>query len=85
MSEWLGKPEVTEEDIRRVQPNVAEFFPMLTRYYVDDGKMRLIYVMDHEERKRFVAAVKKAYGSFSPTTMRKAVSDALHAWVQKKS
>ncbi len=85
MSEWLGKPEITEEDISRNQPNLAEFFPMLTRYYMDDGKMRLIYVLPHEERARFAAAVKKKYGTFSPTNMRKAMGEALDAWIKSNS
>ena len=85
MSEWLGKPLVTEDDIRRSQPNIAEFFPMLTKYFVDDGKMRVVYVMPHEEREKLVAAVKKAYGSFSPTNMRKAFAEAINTWIKAKS
>ncbi|MBI2832766.1 MAG: hypothetical protein HYX79_10970 [Chloroflexi bacterium] len=85
MSEWLAKPEVTEEDIKRSQPNIVEFFPMLTRYYVDDGKMRLVYIMSHEEREKFVPAVTKTYGSFSPANMRKAFAEAVAAWIKSKS
>ena len=85
MSEWLGKPEVTEDDIRRTQPNIANFFPMLTRYYVDDGKMRVTHIMPHEERKKFVASVKKVYGSFSAANMKKAVAEAIDVWIQKNS
>ena len=85
MSEWLGKPLVSEDDIRRSQPNIAEFFPMLTKYYADDGKMRIVYIMPHEEREKFVTAVKKTYGSFSPTNMRKAFAEAIDAWIKSKS
>ncbi len=30
MSEWLGRTRITKEDIEKVQPQLVEYFPMLT-------------------------------------------------------
>jgi hypothetical protein len=85
MSEWLGKPRLTLEDIKKAQPSVSEYFPMLTRYYVDDQKMRLVVVLSHEAADKFKKAVTDTFGSFIPTNMKKAAVEAIDAWIKNHS
>lgn len=83
MAEWLGKPRISEEDIRKVQPSLAKFFPVLTRYFVDDQKMRVTVVLPHEKADEFREAVKKAFGYVGPTSINRAASEALDEWIAK--
>lgn len=83
MAEWLGKPRVSEEDIAKVQPSLVKYFPMLTRYFVDDQKMRVTVVFPHDKADKFKQAVIKAYGSFCATNAEKAGIEALDQWIQK--
>lgn len=81
MSEWLGRSRIYEEDIKKVQPSLAENFPALIRYWVDAQKMRIMLTLDYEEGDKFEEAVIKAYGSFNPTNVRKAAKEAIHSWI----
>lgn len=83
MSEWLGKPKIEEEDIRRSQPNLAKYFPMLTRYFVEDQRMRIVLVLPPETEGRFREAVRKAYGFFGPSTINRAATEAIEEWIKK--
>ncbi|MDP2952616.1 MAG: hypothetical protein Q8O76_04800 [Chloroflexota bacterium] len=85
MSEWLAKPRLSEEDIRKAQPSLVKYFPMLTRYFVDDQKMRVTVVFDHDKADKFKAAVTKVYGFFGPSTIHKAADEALDAWLRQHS
>ena len=83
MAEWLGKPRVTEEDIAKVQPSLPKYFPMLTRYLVEDQMMRLVLVLPHDKADKFKETVTKVYGSFSPMNVQKAGFEALDQWLAK--
>lgn len=82
MSEWLGRTRITEEDINKDMPSLVEFFPMLTKFYVDDQKMRIVFPLPYETGDEFKEKVIKAYGSFTPTNVRKAIAEALDHWIK---
>ena len=82
MSEWLGRTRITEEDIKKDMPSMVEFFPMLTQFYVDDQKMRIVLPLPYETGDQFKEKVIKAYGVFTPTNVRKAVSEAIDNWIK---
>ncbi len=85
MSEWLARTRITKEDIEKVQPSIVEFFPMLTRYFVDDQKMRIVSILDYDKGDKFKEIVTKVYGSFTPTTIGQAVTEAIDKWMQAHS
>ena len=82
MSEWLGRTRITEEDIKKDMPSMVEFFPMLTKFYVDDQKMRIVLPLPYDTGDEFKEKVIKAYGDFTPTNVRKAVSEAIDYWIK---
>jgi uncharacterized protein (DUF433 family) len=82
MSEWLGKSRITEEDIKKVFPSLVKYFPMLTRYYVNNQKMRISLVLSYEKGDEFKEAVNKTFGSFTPTNIRKAAEEAVDQWIK---
>jgi hypothetical protein len=81
MSEWLGKSNITEEDIKASQPTISRYFPMLTRYYVDDQKMRIVLPLPREKAIRFKEALIKKFGSFGPVKVREAAMEAIDKWI----
>lgn len=83
MAEWLGKPRITEEDISKVQPSLPKYFPMLTRYLVEDQLMRLVLVLPWDKADKFKETVTKVYGSFSAMNVQKAGFEALDQWLAK--
>ena len=82
MSEWLGRTRITEEDIKNDMPSMVEFFPMLTKFYVDDQKMRIVLPLPYDTGDEFKEKVIKTYGDFTPTTVRKAASEAIDHWIK---
>ncbi len=83
MSEWLGKSKIEIEDIKNSCPSIVKYFPMLTRFYVDNQKMRIHLILEYDEGKRFREAVLKKYGSFSPQNVRRSAKEALIEWIEK--
>ena len=82
MSEWLGRSRITKEDIEKDMPSMVEFFPMLTNFYVDDQKMRIVLPLPYNTGDEFKEKVTKTYGDFTPTNVRKAVSEAIDHWIK---
>jgi arginine repressor len=82
MSEWLGKSNITEEDIKTSQPTISRYFPMLTMYYIDDQKMRIVLPLPREKANRFKEAVIKRFGSFGPVKVREAAVEAIDKWIE---
>jgi hypothetical protein len=82
MSEWLGKNRILREDIEGVLPSFVRHFPMLTKYYVDSQKLRIVLPLDYDEGDRFKKAVIDTFGSFNATNVRRAASDAISAWIE---
>jgi|GEM_PF-1501959 len=82
MSEWLGKSNITEEDIQASQPTISRHFPMLTRFYVDNQKMRLVVPLPREKALKFRDAVIKKFGSFSAMKVREAANEAIEKWIE---
>lgn len=80
MSEWLGKPRITEKDIEKAQPSLLEFFPVLTRYFVNNQKMRVTAILDDEEAKTLRDSIAAAYGNFTPANLQRALHEALEEW-----
>ncbi|MHA1277412.1 MAG: hypothetical protein ACTSQI_10900 [Candidatus Helarchaeota archaeon] len=85
MSEWLGKPRITEKDIEEYQPMLTKWFPALTKYFVDNQKFRISLILDWDFADAFREVIKHVYGSINPINVRKAVQEALEDWVKKKS
>ncbi len=85
MSEWLGRTRITKEELEKVQPSLVEYFPMLTKFFVDDQKMRLVLVLDYEKGDKFREIVSKVYGSVTPTTIRQAATEAIDKWMEAHS
>lgn len=84
MSEWLGKPRITEKDIEEYQPMLTKFFPALTKYFVDNQKFRISLILEWDFADEFRKVIKKVYSSIDPINVRKAVLEALEQWVEKK-
>lgn len=85
MSEWLGKPRITEKDIEEYQPMLPKWFPALTKYFVDNQKFRISLILEWDFADKFREVIKKVYGSINPINVREAVLEALELWVEKKS
>lgn len=85
MSEWLGRTRITKEDIEKVQPQLVEYFPMLTRFFVDNQKIRVISILDYEKGDKFKKIVSKVYGSVTPTNIRQAADEAIDKWMEAHS
>jgi hypothetical protein len=85
MSEWLGKQEIREEDIKKVQPSLVEFFPMLTKFFVDDQKMRIVAIMDYDKGAKFREIVTKVYGAVTPSNVKQAAEEAIDRWMKDHS
>ena len=85
MSEWLGRTEITYEDIERATPSISEFFPMLARFYVDDQKIRIIAILDYDKGEKFRETVRKVYGSVTPTNIKRAADEAIDKWMEAHS
>ena len=85
MSEWLGKSRIEEEDIQKSIPSLVKYFPMLTRFYVNNQKMRIHLILPYEEGEKFRQAVIKTYGSFNPTNVRRAGMEAIEHWIETHS
>jgi hypothetical protein len=83
MCEWLAKPRITDEDVTKSLPTIGEFFPLLTRYFANDQKMRVVTVLSYETADKFAQAVTKTYGSFGPANIHKAADEALEQWIEK--
>lgn len=85
MSEWLGKPRITEKDIADYQPMIPKYFPALTKYFVDNQKFRVSLILEWDMADRFREIVKKVKGSIDPINVREAVLEALELWMEKNS
>ena len=85
MSEWLGKPRITEKDIEEYQPMLTKYFPALTKYFVDNQKFRISLILEWDFADKFREVIKKVYGEINPLNVREAVLEALELWVEKKS
>jgi hypothetical protein len=83
MAEWLAKPRITEEDIKKSLPTLSEFFPTLVKYFVDDQKMRITVILPHEKADKFKQAVTRAFGAFGPTNINRAATEALDQWIEQ--
>ena len=85
MSEWLGRTRITKEDIEKVQPQLVEYFPMLTRFFVDNQKIRVLSILDYDKGDKFKEIVSKVYGSVTPTNIRQAADEAIDKWMEAHS
>ena len=83
MSEWLGLPRIKKEDIKKWQPTFAENFPVLTKYFVDDQKLRVTIVMNYEMAEKFINKVKSKFKKAVPSTIHKASLEAIEDWLKK--
>ncbi len=87
MSEWLGMPRITEEDIEKYQPMITKYFPALTKYFIDNQKFRVSLILDWDFADKFRAVLKQEYGpdGINPINVQAAVKEALELWIEKKS
>lgn len=85
MSEWLGTWRIEEEDIKRPYPSMVKHFPMLTRYYTDSQKMRVIATLSYEQAQEFVKTIEQKYGNFEAGNVKKAANEAINMWIEKYS
>ena len=85
MAQWLGKSRIEKKDIEESIPSITEYFPMLTKYYIDDQKMHINLLLDYDDVEPFKKAVTKAYGSFNPTNVHRAATEALSKWLESHS
>ena len=85
MSEWLGKPRITEKDIEEYQPMLTKYFPALTKYFVDNQKFRVSLILEWDFADKFREVIKKVYKEINPINVREAVLEALELWIEKKS
>ena len=82
MVEWRGRTKITADDISKAQPSIVSSFPMLTKFYVDDQKMRIIAILDYDKGDEFREIVRKVYGSLTPTNIRRAADEAIDKWME---
>ena len=83
MSEWLGRPRIKKEDIKKYQPTFVANFPTLAKYFEDNQKLRITLVLDYDFADQFLELVKKKYKKATPTTIHLAAEEALKKWVQE--
>ena len=84
MSEWLGKPKLSREDIAEYQPSMEELFPLLVRYFVDDQKFRMTAVLSYDIFESFKNEVIEKYGKFTSKEINEALEEAIKKWIDKK-
>ena len=82
MSEWLGKSRIEEQDLLDSVPSIVKHFPMLSRFYIDNQKIRLHLVLPYDVGDDFRETVTRRYGAFNPTTIREAGMAALTGWLE---
>ena len=85
MAEWMGKPDLREEDIRKSNPSLAKHFPMLVRYFVEAQSLRVTIVLSPEKAEKFKEAVRKTYSGLGPTTIHLAAEQAIDDWIESHS
>jgi hypothetical protein len=80
----LQKGRIERGDLEEISPAFAKYFPATTRYYLNNQKLRISYVLDWDKREEFKDAVISAYGTFTPETVRRAVGEAIEKWIQER-
>ena len=83
MSEWLGKPRVSKEDIEEYQPSFVKMFPNLVKYYVENLKFRMTITFEHPLFDAFKEIVEKKYDKFTRFVAEKAIIEAIEEWINK--
>ena len=78
MAEWLGKPKATKKDLSPYFRNLKTLADTL----VEDRLPRIVITLDLELSPKFFQAVKKKYGSVTPTNVQKAGCEAIKKWVE---
>ncbi|NVM28492.1 MAG: hypothetical protein HWN65_06590 [Candidatus Helarchaeota archaeon] len=82
MSEWLGKPRVSEEDIEEYQPSFVKMFPTLVKYYEKNQRFRMTVIFDYPLFDSFKKVVEKKYGTFTRAEADKAIIEAIEEWIK---
>jgi hypothetical protein len=62
-----------------------KYFPALTKYFVDNQKMRIMLVLEHDFADMFKEAVTKTFGGVDSLSVRRAALEALEKWVDEKN
>ncbi|NVM53821.1 MAG: hypothetical protein HWN66_08980 [Candidatus Helarchaeota archaeon] len=81
MSEWLGKPRVSKEDVEEYQPSFVKMFPTLVKYYTENQKFRMTVVFSYQLFDSFKEVVAKKYGTFTRGEADKAILEAIQEWI----
>lgn len=84
MSEWLGKPKVSKEDIEEYQPTLVKDHPSLVQYYIEDQKFRVTITFPHELFDDFKKVVLREFGEFTADKARRAVEEAIKKWINER-
>ncbi|MBI4361837.1 MAG: hypothetical protein HY558_01545 [Euryarchaeota archaeon] len=79
MAEWLGKPNLREEDITPF----FRRFPKYVQYYVEGRWPRIIVRIPPTHLDRFRKAIEKTEGKFSAGNANKAVTRAVLQWIEQ--
>lgn len=80
MSEWLGKPKRTVDDMSpywRTKPFLAKSFEELQM-------LRISLVLPYDIAEEFVEAVDRKYGKFTGKTVKEASLEAILEWMKKQ-
>ncbi|MEM3207452.1 MAG: hypothetical protein QXQ87_05400 [Halobacteria archaeon] len=83
MSKFLGNPRLKSHHAAESTPLFRKM-PLLTTYFEEDMKGRLVLTLDPELQEEFEKAVARRYGKYTALNARRAGSEALKAWAKEK-
>lgn len=79
MSKFLGNPKLKAEHVAEATPLFRKM-PLLTTYFEEDMKGRLVLTLDPELQAEFERAVARRYGKYTALNARRAGMEALRTW-----
>ncbi len=83
MSKFLGNPKLKAEHVAEATPLFRKM-PLLTTYFEEDMKGRLVLALDPELQEAFERAVTRKYGKYTALNARRAGREAIQAWARER-
>ncbi|NVM29446.1 MAG: hypothetical protein HWN65_11455 [Candidatus Helarchaeota archaeon] len=82
MSEFLGKPKRTDEDLYS-RMRIYKKLPKLRKFFVNNDKPRIHVIVDYDLFEDLEKAVLKKYGNVTNDNINNAAIEALKLWIKE--